>query len=135
MSSTEIWTLKKAKIIDPLIETTVASLAELDVIRFVRITETSIQASSHLHDDKRKVPITKPFHPTAVGIYLVYDFDLKGMEFHEITSAIQGWGGRMVRASLKHLPPEWDAVLVFDWSNGFWDEMAKRFPNVKWMRI
>ena len=135
MGSTEIWTLKRVRIIDPLIEKTAASLAELDAIHFVRITDTSIQASSELEESKRRIPVSKPFHPTAVGIHLVFDFDLKSMEFHEITSAIQGWGGRMVRASLKHLPPEWDAVLVFDWSNGFWDAMEKRYSHVRWMKL
>ncbi len=72
---TTIWKLKKVKAIDPMIDDAVKSLAELEIIKYVRVTDNSIQASNELAGNKRKLPVTEPFHPSAVGIYLAYDFD------------------------------------------------------------
>ncbi len=130
-----VWTLKKVKTIPSLAENTAKSLAALEAIKFIRITEDSIQASSELAGNKRKIPETKPFHPTAVGIYLLYDFEYKVMQIMEINSAIKGWGEKLVQASLNNLPQDWEVALVFDWSSGFWDKMEEKYTHVRWLRI
>lgn len=133
--NTKIWALKKIKKTQPIVENTVKSLAELDIIKFIKITGNSIQASSELGGNKLKVPVAKAFHPTATGVHLIYDFELKNMEFYEINSPKKGWGERMVKASLKHLPGDWKVVLVFDWSSGFWDKIEQKYKHVNWQRI
>jgi len=132
---TQIWALKKVKTIHSIVENTVKNLAGLDIIKFIRITSNSIQASSELGGNKLKVPIAKPFHPTAVGVHLIYDFEFKIMEFYEINSATKGWGEKMVKASLECLPKDWEVALVFDWSSGFWDKMEEKYNHSKWLRI
>ena len=131
---TTIWTLKKVKTITPLVENTVKNLAALEIIKYIRITDDSIQASSELASNKRKIPETKPFHSTAVGIYLVYDFEYQVMQIMEINSAIKGWGEKLVQASLNNFPHDWEVALVFDWSSGFWDKMEQKYNHVKWLR-
>ncbi len=69
-SGTTIWKLKKVKAIDPIIDDAVKRLAKLEII-YVRVTDDSVQASNELTGNKRKLPVTEPFHPSAVGIYLV----------------------------------------------------------------
>ena len=36
----------------------------------------------------------------------------------------------MVLAILKSIPKDWEAVVVMDWSEGFWKKMAKKYNNV-----
>ncbi len=133
-NGTTIWKLKKVKALDPIINDAVKSLAELEIIKYVRVTDNSIQASSELAGNKRKLPETKPFHPSAVGIYLVYDFEYKINQIMEINSAVRGWGEQLVRASIMGLPHDWDVALVFDWNSGFWDKMEQKFDHIRWMR-
>jgi len=132
---TTIWALKKVKTIHPIIDDATKNLAELSIIQYIRIADNEIQASSELTGNKRKIPATKAFHPSAVGIHLAYDFEYKVMQIMEINSAIKGWGEKLVRASLNNLPQDWEVALVFDWSNGFWDKMEQKFNHVRWMRI
>ena len=132
---TTIWKLKKVKAIDPIIDDAVKRLANLEIIKYVRVTDDSIQASNELKGNKRKLPVTEPFHPSAVGIYLVYDFDYKYMTIMEINSAVRGWGETLVRASVTGLPQDWEVALVFDWSSGFWEKMEQKFNHIRWMRV
>ncbi len=132
---TTIWKLKKVKAIDPIIDDAVKRLANLEIIKYVRVTDDSIQASNELKGNKRKLPATEPFHPSAVGIYLVYDFDYKYMTIMEINSAVRGWGEKLVRASVTGLPQDWEVALVFDWSSGFWEKMEQKFNHIRWMRV
>ncbi|MDO9579194.1 MAG: hypothetical protein Q7J06_01290 [Bacteroidales bacterium] len=133
-NDTTIWKLKKVKAIDPIIDDAVKSLAELEIIKYVRVTDNSIQASNELAGNKRKLPVTEPFHPSAVGIYLVYDFEYKVVQIMEINSAVRGWGEKLVQASLMGLPQDWKVAVVFDWSSGFWDKMEQKFNHIRWMR-
>ena len=47
-----------------------------------------------------------------------------------MTSAIKGYGEKMVDAVMKELPEEWSGVIVMDWSGGFWDKMKKKHRNL-----
>jgi hypothetical protein len=57
------------------------------------------------------------------------------MQFYEINSTIKGYGDKMVAASLKNIPNDWEVAIVFDWSDGFWDNMQKRYSGVKWISV
>ena len=84
-----------------------------------------LQASSEVTKGRIKTPITKPGHPTAIGVSLILDLDHKDIQFFEMNSATKEYGGKMVDAVLKDLPKVWNGVVVVDWSDGFWDKMKK----------
>lgn len=55
------------------------------------------------------------------------------IRFYEITSAVKGQGSKMVEAVMKAIPKDWQAVVVMDWSQGFWEKMEERYPNLNIM--
>ena len=108
----------------------VNNLAEIDPIKFIKISPDFLQASSEITENRLKNSITKPGHPTAIGISLIIDFVYNDIQFYEITSAIKVYGGKMVEAVLKDLLKDWRGVIVMDWSDGFWDKMKKKHKNL-----
>ena len=106
-------------------------MAELDFIHFIRISPEYLQASNETTEGRIKIPVTKPDHPTAIGVYLIIDIACKDIQFYEITSAIKGCGGKMVNAVLKTLPKGWNGVVVMDWSQGFWDKTKEKHKNLQ----
>ena len=90
-----------------------------------------ILASSEITEGRVKIPITKPDHPTAVGISLIIDFAYNNVQFFEINSGIKGYGRKMVDAVFKSLPENWIGVVVMDWSEGFWKKMQKNYKNLE----
>ncbi len=89
-----------------------------------------MQASNEVTEGRFKTPITKPEHPSAIGVYLIIDIVHKDIQFFEINSAIKGGGGKMVRAVLKALPQDWNGIVIMDWSDGFWDKMIEKHKNL-----
>ena len=75
-------------------------------------------------------PVTKPGHPTAMGVSLILEEGREEIQFYEITSAIKGYGSKMVEAVLKALPKKWKVVVVMDWSDGFWKAMRRRHKRL-----
>lgn len=98
-------------------------------MRIVKITPSFIQASSEVIG-ARANPVTAPGHPTAVGAALIFDENYKDIQFYEITSAVKGYGSRMVEAVLDGLPKGWKVIVIMDWSDGFWAVMRKRHRRV-----
>jgi len=129
-NNTTIWITKTVINVHPVVESIANNLAEIDIIKYIKITPTLLQASSETTAGRNKIPVTKPEHPTAVGVSLITDVDRGEIQFYEMTSAVKGYGEKMVRAVLNGLPESWEAVVVMDWSGGFWDRM-----NVKYDRI
>jgi hypothetical protein len=121
---------RKVKEIHPVVKHIVDNLAELDFIHFIRLSPEILQASNEITEGRIKIPVSKPDHPTAMGVYLIIDIANKDIQFYEMTSAIKGCGGKLVDAVLKALPQDWSGVVVMDWSNGFWDTMKKRHRNL-----
>jgi len=130
-----VWALKKMKAVHPIIECSARELGKLEPIRFIKLKEDEIIASNEVEGIKIKNPVAKPFHPTAIGVHLIYDFKSKTLEFSQLNSAIKGWGEKMVKAGLVSLPKDWKVLLVFDWSNGFWKRMQQKYPHVHWLQI
>jgi len=69
-----------------------------------------LQSSSEAIKGRIKTPITKPGHPTAIGVCLILDLDHKDIQFFEMNSAIKEYGEKMVDAVLKDLPKEWNGL-------------------------
>ena len=121
---------KNVKEIHPVVKDIVNNLAELEFIRFIRVSPEYLQASNEITEGRIKIPITKPDHPTAIGVHLIIDFDHKDIQFYEITSAIKGCGGKMAHAVLNALPEDWNGFVAMDWSRGFWGKMMEKYNNL-----
>ena len=120
---------KKAQPLHPVTKGITENLAGINGIRLVKVTPGFLQASSET-SGARRVPVTKPGHPTAIGISLILEEDRQEIQFYEITSAVKGYGSRMVEAVLNGLPKKWKAIVVMDWSSGFWKAMRRRHQRI-----
>lgn len=108
-------------------------LADLDFIKYIRICDETIAASSDNYPKRPKIPITKLEHETAIGVQLLYSSTHKYINFFEINSPVKGNGSKMVDAILKGLPNDWQPALIMDWSGGFWDKMKDKYSELNWM--
>ena len=118
--------IRKTSSIHPVVENIVRNLAEIDIIEHITISESYIKASSEVTTGRTKIPITKIDHPTAIGVSLLLELDHKIIQFYEMNSPVKGYGSRMVDAVMRALPEDWFAVVVMDWSGGFWEKMREK---------
>jgi hypothetical protein len=79
----------------------------------------------------RKIPVSTTGHPSAVGVHLILDFAHNTIQFFEITSAVKGYGEKMVQAVMTELPDDWEACVVMDYSEGFWERMAEKYDIIE----
>lgn len=107
-------------------------LADLDFIKYVRIGDESLSASSENYPKRPKVPITHMNHETAIGIQILYHTEFKYIDFYDINSPVKGKGSRMVNAILKDFPEDWQPTVTMDWSNGFWEKMTEKYNQFNW---
>lgn len=129
----QVWVITKVKELPPEIVAMAKNLADLDFIKFVRVSDESLSASSENYPNRPKVPITHMNHDTAIGIQILYSTDYKTIDFFDINSPVKGNGSKMVDAILKDLPKDWQPAVVMDWSNGFWDKMKEKYKNIEWL--
>ena len=129
-SKAKITFQKDVKEIHPVVKNIVNNLAELEFIHFIRVSPGYLQASSEIPEGYFKIPITKPGHPSAIGIHLIIDFAHEDIQFYEMTSAVKGCGGKMADAVLNALPEDWKGFVLMDWSGGFWDKMKENHNNL-----
>jgi hypothetical protein len=127
----EVVISKKIQTLHPVVENISNNLSGIEPIQLIRITPDFLQASSEVTKGRVKIPITKPGHPTAIGLSLIIDLGHKDIHFFEMNSPIKGYGGKMVEAVLKGLPKGWSGIVAMDWSNGFWDKMKKIYKNLE----
>lgn len=132
-SGTQIWVISKIKELPPVIVQMAVNLAALDFIRYVRIDDNTLAASSENYPKRPKVAVTQMGHATAIGIEILYDIRYKTIDFYDINSPQKGKGGKMVDAALKDFPKDWTPSVIRDWSNGFWERMAEKHNNFKWI--
>jgi hypothetical protein len=119
------------KTIPVVIDRIVRNLAQLDIIRFIKVRPDFLAASNEIKGGSRD-PVATPHHPTAVGVALSLDFQFKILQFYEIASARKGYSQLMVDAVLNGLPQDWEVCIVMDWSGGFWQKMKANYPAVNW---
>jgi hypothetical protein len=122
---------ERIKALHPVAEAMARNLAEVAPIRFIRILPDLLEASSEVTTGRTKIPITKPGHPRAIGVSVILGFAYEEIQFFAITSAKKGYGGRMVDAVMRALPSDWKAVVVIDWSDGFWEYMSGKYANLE----
>jgi len=129
----QVWVINRVKELPVEIVTMAKNLAELEFLKFIRITDESLSASSENYPNRPKVPITHMNHDTAIGIQILYSPEYKSIDFFDINSPVKGNGSKMVDAILKDLPKDWQPAVVMDWSDGFWDKMKEKYNNVEWI--
>ena len=126
-----IYVATSVKSIHPVVDKIVANLCGIDLIQHVRLAEDYLQASNEIKVRGRiKVPVTTPDHPTAVGVYLLWDFSRNSIYFYELNSAVKGYGEKIVRAVMTAIPNNWEAAVVMDYSGGFWQRMTEKYENI-----
>ena len=86
--------------------------------------------SGVLSTDGRKNPVVTVAAEGIVGLELLIDPETRTVQFYAITSAVKGCGRRMVAAVVTATPPDWQLVVVMDWSGGFWQRMAEEYPRL-----
>jgi len=122
---------KKIKVFNPVAQAIAANLARVAPIRFVRVLPDLVEASSEGGTGRIWIPITKPDHPTAIGISVILSLEHKSIQFFAVTSAQKGYGGKMVDAVMQALPTDWNAFVVMYWSGGFWQHMKRKYANIE----
>ena len=126
----EVVISRRVRHVHPVVTRIAENLAGIEMVRIVKVTPGFLSASSETCGTRR-CPVTKPGHPTAVGVSLILDEERKEIQFYEITSAVKGCGKRIVDAVMDALPKEWRAVVVMDWSGGFWKVMRQRHRRIE----
>lgn len=132
-SGKQIWVIGRVKELPLPIVKMALNLAALDFIKYVRICDETLAASSENYPNRPKVPITHMNHDTAIGIQILYSKHIKYIDFFDINSPKKGNGSKMVDAIFKDFPEDWQAAIVMDWSGGFWDKMKEKYKNIEWM--
>ncbi len=131
-NGTNIRVVQRVNALPSEIITIAIQLATLDFIKYIKLTDHIIAASSELKG-KSIDPMTTINHPTAIGVEILYNYKLKIIDFTEINSPIKGNGSKMVDAILKDFPKDWMISIIMDWSNGFWDLMKEKYKHIKGM--
>jgi len=107
-----------------------AALADVDILRYVKIYNGSIKASNFLSENGKKEPVIKIGDEKIVGVELLVDIPNKTIQFYSITSSVKGYGEKIVSSVVNSVPKDWEIVVVMDWSMGFWQVMADRYPRL-----
>jgi hypothetical protein len=105
-------------------------LANIDILRYVKIYNGSIKASNFLSDNGKKEPIIEIGDKDIVGVELLVDIPNKTIQFYSITSSVKGYGEKIVSSVVNSVPKDWEVVVVMDWSMGFWQVMVTRYPRL-----
>lgn len=132
-SGTQVWVITRVKELPDAIIQMAINLAQLDFIKYVRICDETLAASSESYPNRPKVPITNMNHETAIGIQILYGTKYNIIDFYDFNSPIKGNGSKMVDTVLKDFPKDWQPAVIMDWSNGFWEKMEKKYNNLDWM--
>lgn len=130
---TPIWLVAGVHELDDLVIKLAIRLADLDFIKYVRICDQYLAASSENYPKRPKVPITDSGHSSAIGIEIIYHLDHRIIDFYSINSPIKGYRGQLVEAIMGELPLDWQPAVTMDWSDGFWDKMVEKYPEYDWM--
>ena len=127
----QIFVSASVKNIHPVMDRIVNRLLEIDRIQYVRVTPSDIQASNDVAiKAKAKIPITKPSHPSAIGVHLIFEPTENTIQFYEINSTVKGYGEKIVQTIMTSIPEDWEVLIIMDFSGGFWDKMIEKYKNI-----
>jgi hypothetical protein len=132
-SGTQIWVIAKVKKLPLEIVNMTVRLADLYFIKYIRICDETLAASSVNYPKRPKVPITTMNHQTAIGIQVIYSMEYHTINFFDINSPIKGFGSKMMDAVFQGFSNEWQPAVAMDWSNGFWNRMKEKNRPGEWV--
>jgi hypothetical protein len=105
-------------------------LAQIPEVRYIKIFPERLAASNVLSQDGKKNPVEEVGAEGLVGVELLIDQSTKVVQFYALTSAVKGYGRKMVEAVIHATSEDWQFAVVMDWSGGFWRTMAKEHPRL-----
>lgn len=132
-SGKQVWVIARVNKLPKEIVQMAINLASLDFIKYIRICDETLAASSENYLNRQKVPVTKVNHDTAIGIQILYNTKYRVIDFFDINSPIKGYGSKMADAILKNFPENWQPAVIMDWSDGFWMKIKGKYKNLKWI--
>ena len=118
------------KKVDPICNLISEELANIDILRYVKIYNGRIKASNVLSENGKKEPITIIGEENIVGVELLIDIPNKIIQFYSITSSVKGYGEKMVSSVVNAAPKEWNVVVGVNWNMGLWKVMTERYPRL-----
>jgi len=116
--------------VDPIYMLVAEGLSNIDILQHVKIYNGRIKASNILSTNGKKEPITTIGLENVVGVELLIDAPNKIIQFFSITSSEKGYGDKIVSAIVDSTPNDWNIMVIMDWSHGFWQVMAERYPRL-----
>jgi hypothetical protein len=117
--------------VDPIYEHLAVALAAIPALRFVKLFPGRLSASNTLSTDGKKNPVVIIGAEGIIGVELLVDVDTHVVQFYAITSAERGCGRQMVEAIVGATPANWFLAAPMDWSDGFWERMARDYPQLR----
>ena len=116
---------------NPVYESISEALSTIDILNHVKIYNGRIKASNEISKNGKKEPITNEREENITGVELLVDISSKVIQFYSITSSVKGSGENIVSSVIESTPSEWKVVVLMDWSGGFWEVMADRYPRLE----
>ena len=130
ISKDKILKANNVKKVDEIYNRLSEGLSTIDILQYVKIYNGRIKASNALSDNGKKEPITNIGEENIVGVELLIDVPYKTIQFFSITSSVKGYGNQIVSSVIESTPEEFNIVVGMDWSHGFWQVMAERYPRL-----
>jgi len=125
-----VFKASNVKIIDSVYFQLAESLANIDLLKYIKIYNGRLCASNQLSENKKKAPIIKFGIEGLVGVELLVDSSIRTIQFYSIVSSQKGYGRKIVKAVVDAIPDTWFIVVVFDSSGGFWSKMVEEYPRI-----
>jgi len=126
----QVYKARSVRRVDPVSAGIAEVLKGVAPLRYIKLLPGRLAASNVLSTDGRKNPVVTVAAEGIVGLELLIDPETRTVQFYAITSAVKGCGRRMVAAVVTATPPDWQLVVVMDWSGGFWQRMAEEYPRL-----
>ena len=124
----EVYKARSIRRVDPVSAGIAEALKGIAPLRYIKLLPGRLAASNVLSTEGRKNPVVTVGAEGIVGVELLIDTESRVVQFYAITSAVKGCGRQMVAAVVAATPPDWQLVVVMDWSGGFWQRMAEEHP-------
>ena len=118
------------KNIHPLYMELATNLSKIEILKYIKIYNERIRASNYLSENKKKYPVVEIGGKDFVGVELLIDVPNKTIQFYSITSAVKGYGEKIVSAVMNITADDWLIVIPMDWSDGFWEKMVAKYPRL-----
>ena len=119
------------KNIHPLYMELATNLSKIEILKYIKIYNERIRASNYLSENKKKDPVVEIGGKDLVGVELLIDVPNKIVQFFSITSAVKGYGEKIISAVVSiTAADDWLIVIPMDWSGGFWEKMVAKYPRL-----